>query len=249
MNPRTGLRVPAMLTAALALTLTLTAPITAQDQSNANPAERQESIAVIPLAHTSANNNSIENLVQTLRNTANPRTRILPEATQNAIVIRGTAEEIEQARKIIAELDKPIPLYKLTYTITQTENGQPTATQHYTLLAAADQQANLKEGRRIPILTGTQGSGSDTTTQVQYLDTGLSISARLNGSNLRTRIEESAVADEKSSVNIQDPVIRQISLETIASITPGKPAKLGSLDIPNSTRHQEVEVLVERVQQ
>lgn len=248
MNPVKGISVPAILTAALALTLTLAAPIAAQDQSNASTTGQQESVAVIPLTHASANNNSAENLVQALRNTANPRTRINLDYTRNAIVIRGTAEEIEQTRKVVAELDKPIPLYKLTYTITQTENGQPTSTQHYTLLAAADQQANLKEGHRVPIVTGTQGSGSDTTTQVQYLDTGLSISARLDGSSLRTKVEESAVADEKSSVNMQDPMIRQITLETIATITPGKPATLGSLDIPNSTRHQQVEVLVERIQ-
>ena len=244
MNPRTGIRVPAMLTAALALTLTLAAPVMAQDQ----PTQPQESVAVIPLTHASTSNNSVSDLVNALRNAVDNRTRVFPDRTRNAIVVRGTAEEIEQARKVIAELDKPAPLYKITYTITQTENGQSTATQHYTLLAAAGEQANLKEGRRVPIVTGTQGTGSDTTTQVQYIDTGLNISARLDGSSLRTKVEESAVADEKSSVNIQDPMIRQITLETIATITPGKPATLGSLDIPNSTRHQEVEVLVERIQ-
>lgn len=253
MNSQSGRRVSAAriatLAAGFALTLALAAPAGAYAQSSNNEQQRQESVEVIRLSHASNNNNSANDLATALRNTSSNRARIYLDSTQNAIVVRGTAEEIEQTRKAIAELDKPIALYKFTYSITQVEDGKRTGTQRYMLLAGAGEQANFKEGHRVPIVTGKIGNDSSAAdTQFQYVDIGLNINARLDGSSLRTKVEESAVADEKSSVGIQDPVIRQIQLETIATITPGKPATLGSLDIPNSTRHQEVEVLVERVQ-
>jgi type II secretory pathway component GspD/PulD (secretin) len=236
------------LAAGFALTLALAVPAGTYAQSSDNE-QRKESVEVIRLAHIPNNNNAASDLVTALRNTASNKMRIYLDSSQSAVVVRGTAEEIEQAHKVVAELDKPIALYKITYSITKVEDGKRTGTQHYTLLAAAGQRADFKEGRRVPIVTGKTGSDNAAAeTQFQYVDIGLSISATLDGTSLKSKVEESAVADEKSTVGIQDPVIRQISLESIATITPGKPATLGALDIPNSTQHQEVEVLVERVQ-
>jgi hypothetical protein len=48
-------------------------------------------------------------------------------------------------------------------------------------------------------------------------------------------------------VGTQDPVIRQTTLEGTSTLVLGKPLVLGSLDIPGSTRHQEVEVFSELV--
>lgn len=238
----------AMLAAGFALTVALAAPAGALAQTSNNPNERQETTEVIRLTHTAQQSAAID-LVTALRNSIGPRARVYLDYSQNAVTIRGTAEEIEQARKIVAELDKPVALYKLTYSITQVEDGKRTGTQHYTLLAAAGQRMDFKEGRRVPIVTGKYGSdASSPDTQFQYVDIGLNISATLTGTSLQSKVEESTVADEKSTVGIQDPVIRQITLQNVATVTPGKPATLGSIDIPTSTRHQDVEVLVERVQ-
>jgi hypothetical protein len=48
-------------------------------------------------------------------------------------------------------------------------------------------------------------------------------------------------------VGALDPATRQTFLEGIATLVQGKPQLLGSLDIPGTTRHEEVEVVSELV--
>ena len=110
----------------------------------------------------------------------------------------------------------------------------------------------LKQGSRVPIVTGSFDSGSSKqNTQVQYVDVGLNIDASLEGFNdgvrLHTKMEQSSVADEKSSVAVQDPVIRQTVLEETSMLALGKPLVLGALDVPGTTRHMDVEVVAEAV--
>jgi hypothetical protein len=68
-----------------------------------------------------------------------------------------------------------------------------------------------------------------------------------NGVEVTSRLDQSSVSEEESSVGKSDPVIRQATLENTALLTPGKPVMLGSLDIPGSTRHLDVEVVIEVV--
>jgi hypothetical protein len=84
---------------------------------------------------------------------------------------------------------------------------------------------------------------------VQYLDVGVFIDAHLDGtgSTLRvlTKVEQSAMGDEKSGLGAQDPVVRQTMLENTVTLAPGKPVVLGSLEIPGSTRHAEISLEAE----
>jgi len=105
----------------------------------------------------------------------------------------------------------------------------------------------------VPIVTGsydTQAQKSET--QVQYVDLGLNIDATVVGSSdgltLRTKVEQSSLADEKAAVAASDPVIRQTVLQQTAELTAGRPATLGSFDVPGTTQRQEVEVKAELVQ-
>ena len=240
------LRVRAKHIAKVVTALMLALPLTAFAQEN--PKDRQEATQVFRLAHVTQMNDLSETL-QAVRNVLGARFKAYPNSTQSAIICRGTADELEEARKLITELDKPVPLYRLTFTITQLEDGKRSGSQRYTLLASEGQRVELKEGQRVPIITGKAASDdASQQTLVTYVDIGLNISATFEGSILKAKVEESAVADEKSTVNIQDPIIRQVSLANTATITLGKSAALGSFDIPNSTRHREVEVLVERAQ-
>ena len=244
-------RVLSTTAAVFALLLALVATAGAQTQPQENPHEheqRQESVEFFHLTHATQDN-ALNDILQALRNVIGVRARVYSDSIQRAIIVRGTAEEIDQARKIVAELDRPIPQYKLTFTITETEDGKLTGTQRYTLLAASGEKVSLKEVHRVPVITGKPGTdSSDPAAQVQYIDVGLTIGATFAGSTLHAQVEKSAVADEKSNVNIQDPLIRLVSLTEGTTVTPGKPAVLGSFDIPNSTRHREVQVLVERME-
>jgi hypothetical protein len=60
-------------------------------------------------------------------------------------------------------------------------------------------------------------------------------------------VEQTGVSEEQSTGGRGDPVIRQANLQNTALLTPGKPVMLGSLDVPGSTRHLDVEVVLEVV--
>ncbi len=87
--------------------------------------------------------------------------------------------------------------------------------------------------------------------EITYLDVGQEIDASLDGYldgvRLRTKVVQSSIAEDKSLVGTESPVIRQTTLEGTSTLVQGKPLVLGSLDVPGSTRHQEVEVVSELV--
>ena len=65
--------------------------------------------------------------------------------------------------------------------------------------------------------------------------------------HLQTKIEQSSLAEEKSVASAQDPVVRQTVLDDSSVLSQGKPLVLGSLDLPGTTRSQEIEVAAELV--
>ena len=191
-------------------------------------------------------------IVTDLRNMF-PRAKLYYVPAQNAVSMRGTPDDIQLAQKILADIDRTKKTYRLTYTITETDDGKPVQTQHFAFLVASGERSTFKQGSRVPVVTGEFNDKTVTpNTQVQYLDVGLNVEASLgsysDGLKLQTKIEQSTVADEKSGVGSQDPIVRQTVLETTAALRPDKPLIVGSLDIPGSTRHRQVEVVSELVQ-
>jgi type II secretory pathway component GspD/PulD (secretin) len=181
-----------------------------------------------------------------------PRARMFYLPSLNAISIRGTSDDIQLAQKIISDIDKPRSAHRLTYTITDIDNGKRMGAQRFTLVVVSGGKTELKQGTKVPVVTGVINEGSPTSnTQVQYLDVGLNIEAspegRSDGLRLRTKVEQSNVAEEKSGAVMQDPVVRQTLLETTSTVVQGKPVILGSIDVPGSARRQEIEVVSEPV--
>jgi type II secretory pathway component GspD/PulD (secretin) len=163
----------------------------------------------------------------------------------------GTADDIARAQKIIADLDRPRKIYRLTYSVTDTGDNQPPVTRHYTLVTASGDRTTFKQGDRVPIITGRTGDNNptETNTQVQYQDVGLNIEVNLANSadalTLRSRVEISAVTNPASGAS--DPNIRQTVLQGTSALQPGKPLVLGSTDVPGTSRHEEIEVVAELV--
>jgi type II secretory pathway component GspD/PulD (secretin) len=182
-----------------------------------------------------------------------PRATVVYVEAQHAISIYGTAEDIALAKQVLAGVDRPMKSYQLTYTLTETGGGQAPEAQQVVLRVVRGGSAQVKQGTRVPIVTGTNGPDSKTPdNQVQYVDVGLMIRAVLDGAQdhlrLHTVVEQSQVA-ERSSVGLPDPVIRQTSLDGTSTLAEGKQVALGSLDIPgnapDSARRMKVEVTVE----
>ena len=153
----------------------------------------------------------------------------------------------------------PPKSYRLTYTLTEMDGNKRSGTQHFSMIVVTGRKTVLKQGSKVPIATGTSTNGGGAQTQVQYLDVGLIIEAQLDesvdgvklndGVRLSTRVEQSSIAEEKSGVGMQDPIVRQTALEGSSILAEGRPLMLGSMDIPGSTRHLDVEVVMEPVAQ
>jgi hypothetical protein len=191
--------------------------------------------------------NDANELVTDLRNMlVNAKVYYVP--SQGAISMLGTSEEIARAQKILADLDKTKKIYRLTYTIRESEGGKTIGQQHFSIIVASGSMTVLKQGSRVPVNTNSSAQGPN---EVTYLDVGLDIEASLDGyldgARLRTKIMQSSIAEEKSDTGTQDPIIRQTTVEGTSTLVQGKPLVLGSLDVPGSTRHQEVEVVSELV--
>jgi hypothetical protein len=192
-------------------------------------------------------------IVAAVRNLLEPQARVFFVPNQNALVVSTTPEQLVVAQKLINDLDRPKKTYRLTYTITEIDDGKRVGTQHFAMIVVTGQRTVLKQGIKVPIATGSVTEGSSTKTQMTYVDVGTNFDATLdefvNGVRLRSKVEQLSVVEEKSSVGLQDPMIRQSILEGTSFLTPGKPLILGSLDNPGSTRHLDLGVVMEQVVQ
>ncbi len=194
--------------------------------------------------------NEANEIVTAMRNML-PRAKLYVVESQNAISIRGSAEDIQTAQKILADIDRPRKVYRLTYSLNQMDGDKSLGTQKVSLLVfGSGEKALLKQGSKVPIVTGaSEAGGSTQSSQVQYVDVGLMIEASVSdspdGARLRTKVEQSSVTDTRPGT--PDPAIRQTVLESMAALAPGKPLVLGSLDMPGSMHREEVSVVSELV--
>jgi type II secretory pathway component GspD/PulD (secretin) len=246
---RIQVRSYAIATAGLAIAaILLVASACAQDADAKSAPTKQEpeEVRTIFLKNITEQHD-LNDLTTDLRNVLN-RAKIYAVASQNAITIRATAEDMLEAQKLLADIDRPKKVYRVTFTIAESDAGKKTGVQHYAMIVTGDNKGYVKLGNRVPIVTGSADKdNSSPMTQVQYLDVGVNIEASVSGVALRTKVEQSSLADEKSNVGIQDPLVKQITLEGTSTFTPGKAVALGSIDIPGTARHQDIEFVAELV--
>ena len=181
-----------------------------------------------------------------------PRAAVYGVVWQNAIVLRATEDEIQLAKKVIADIDQPRKTYRLTYTITEVDGAKRGTPQHYSLVVGSGSRTIFKQGTKVPIATGsTEPAASAANTQFQYIDVGVSIDARLEGSgeglHVNTKVEQSRAAQDKTIAGVQEPVFDQTVLDGTSPVIPGKSIVLGLIDIPGTSRHQEIELTSELI--
>jgi len=184
-----------------------------------------------------------------LRQILPPDAKSFVVPNQYAIAICAQPDQMALAQRMISELDRPRPNYRLTYVVTDLEGTTRISTHRYSMIVTPGQESSMKQGSRIPIATG---SNAQHETQVTYIDVGMSFTASMDvsaqGIRLRTSVEQSTTpAELKAGEATQDPVIRQSTIKGASYLTPGKPLRLGSFDIEDTNRHQELEVTMEPV--
>jgi len=228
-----------------------------------NTASRQDSAAnarvdsrpfqTFYLANAAQANDANE-ITVAVRNLIDPSAKIYVVPGQNAITMRGTPEQLALAQKIISDLDRAKKTYRLTFTTTESDGTKRIGVQHFAMVTTPGQRTVLKQGSKVPIATGSYsatGNTSGAQTQFTYIDVGMNFDVTMdelaNGARLRSKVEQLSTAEQTSSLGLQDPIIRQSLLEGTSFLTPGKPMVLGSIDIPGSTRHLDVEVVMEQI--
>jgi len=241
--------------------LALTAAMAAAQEPAPKPMSRVERADLMQTApaHTfylknSTQPNDSNEILTALRLMLDPAVKIYLLVRDNAIIIRALPDDLAMASKLIDELDVPRKTYRLTYTLTETDAGKHIGTpRKFSVVVSSGQRVTLKAGSKVPISTGRfDVSSAISETQMTYLDVGYNIDSTLTGASdgaeLKVKVERSHVADDKPGVGSQhDPTIRQEVLEDVTLLAPGKTQLVGSFDVPDSTHHLDVEVMMEVV--
>jgi type II secretory pathway component GspD/PulD (secretin) len=210
------------------------------------------------LANTSGNSRiSLDGseILGTLRHVLCPLDKVELVNGQNTFVIQAPPADLVLAKRLIEELDRPKKTYRLTYTITELDSGKSIGTQHYSMVLVTGQRTTMKQGDKIPVATGSYSPSGSTAsaaeTQFTYLDVGMNFDATLeelaNDVRLQSKVEQSSVGPSNTIAGVQEPVVRQTVLEGTSFLTVGKPVMLGSIDVPNSTHHFDIAVVMDQV--
>lgn len=207
------------------------------------------SVHIFPLSSTTTAQMQNEILV-TIRNILDPRVKVTMSPTGNTFFIAATDDQIALAQKIIDALDKPSKTYRLTYTLIDLDGTKRVGDQHYSMIVVPGQRAVLKQGNRVPVVTGAYLKEMNAPqSQITYLDVGMSFDATLDDSpnalRLKTKVEQSSVVEDRTSALSQDPVVRQSLFEGSALLSPGKPLIIGTLDITGTTRRVQIQATIE----
>ncbi|MEG9438135.1 hypothetical protein JAO29_18460 [Edaphobacter sp. HDX4] len=182
-----------------------------------------------------------------VRNIVTPATKLTIIPSQNALLVDGTSDQVTLVRKILDDIDRPQHTYRILYTLIDMDGAKRIGEQHYSMVVAPGQRTILKQGSRMPVVVNSPKNPTDS--EITYLDVGMNFEATLSevsgGVSLKSKLERSSIAEERSGIGPQDPIVRQSLVEGTAFLTPGKPLTIGSIDIPDSTRHLDVEVTME----
>ena len=205
-----------------------------------------EIVEAIQLHHLGLRMNDLNDAQTAVRNVL-PWIKIYGLEASNTLVLRGTTDEIDTAKKLLAELDKASVYYRLTYTISDLDRAGGGASRSISIVVPAFGKGTLKRGKRVPISIGTIGTGTGKTTQFQYVDVGLLLEVNASNTGVHTKIEESTLAEGKSGVGVQDPVIQQTVLEGTSPLGSTKPIVLGTIELPGSAHPQQISVRAEVV--
>ena len=227
------------------------APAKAVEVKPATVVRGPESVRVFYLSSVTQVNDANE-ILATIRSISDPDVRIFLMLSENAITVRGNAEQMAMVERLLKELDRPKKTFRLIYTVREMDGGKMIGVQHFAMVLATGGRTVMKQGSRVPVATGSvDTTAGHPQTQFTYLDVGLNVDASidgyLDGVRLRTKVEQSSAAETHSLMGVDEPVIRQTVLEGTTILTQGKPVVLGSADVSGSTRRLVVEVVLEAV--
>jgi hypothetical protein len=137
-------------------------------------------------------------------------------------------------------------VYKLQFSLRETENGKTADTRTYTMLVLPNSSNKLNAGTKVPI-----ASGPPTGSQYTYVDVGVSVRAKVEerGSLLMldSDLEISNLGAERENSGKPAPRIQQLRATVDTAIPLGQATPIATLDDPAGTRHYEIQVTATKV--
>jgi len=175
---------------------------------------------------------------------------VLASLTTHTVKAQVVSQNSETTKTPAAHANTPERTYRLVYTLTESDGAKRIGVQHFalTVTSTADgATSELNVGSKVPSLSGPKDSSVQQTT---YVDVGVTIRAQPrqteDGLRLSSEVQQTSVS-EASLEKVNQPVIRQAKVRDTALLIPGKAVMLSSFDVPGSTRHYDVEVVLEPI--
>ncbi|MBI4877379.1 MAG: hypothetical protein HY822_22355 [Acidobacteria bacterium] len=146
------------------------------------------------------------------------------------------------------ETPEPV-VYRVEFVIRDAGDAAAKAGRRYVMLTDTGGRSAIRIGTRVPYVAGT----SQQVPQYQFLETGVNINCSLREAGakvaLNAELEISLVVqhDKGPAASPPPPTIAQVRISVNASLNPGKPALVASIDDPVSMRKFDVEASATKI--
>ncbi len=191
----------------------------------------------------------MQDIVNTLRVMSEvQRVTLLP--AQDAIVVRGTANQIALSEKLVAELDSSRKKfgnqYRIEIRLSELEGGKQTATKKFSVIADPRETAKVRIGSRSTSAKSSETASTDGSQSVEAWQ------------NLECQIRSETEKDVILRVDLdfvnasprdspQNPLAPRIQVMDQFRLELGKSTLLAALDVPESRSSFQVEATVTRI--
>jgi hypothetical protein len=129
-------------------------------------------------------------------------------------------------------------IYRLDFTIHETNLNQPAKDHRYSLLVQPNSWGSVKAGNKVPYMTEKD--------KFNYADVGISIDCRVQERSTHLVLNgKFELSSTTSTGNL--PQIQSFRSDMTGALAPGKATKLVALDDPQSDRHYEIEVVATKM--
>jgi len=173
--------------------------------------------------------------------------RVQQIPSHQTIVVRGTAEQVAQAERLINEIvvtkKKTEGQYRLEFKITEFDDDKKVSSKTYSLLVEPHEVGKLRIGSKVPIMVNDKDK--------TYADVGKNIDCQVRTETehtvgLHLALEVSNLDPIERSPATGNPVIQTEKIETSSTLELGKPTVVSSFYDPATKHNLQIEATATR---
>jgi hypothetical protein len=174
---------------------------------------------------------------------------------ENTMIVRGTPGQLALTQKLINDINeakKKAGQYRLEFKISELANEKKLSSRNYLLVIEPHQLGKLRIGSRVPVVAQEKD-------KITYLDLGKNIDSQVTSEGdhtvgLRMTVEFSDVAPSGAArvapageQHHSEPDLKEMRMETSATLELDKPTVVGTLDDPVNNHTFQIEVTATRL--